>query len=416
MSSASSPVLEGIFAIHKPPVISSAQVLRDVEDQFNPSKLFAPLLAAERERLQSEWDNQSRKNTKWKKSRGAPDRTRRVKLGHGGTLDPLATGVLITGVGKGTKHLGRFLDCTKEYECTLLFGCATDGYDSTGKVVARAPYSHLTRETVEAALDKFRGPIMQRPSIFSAIRVKGKKMYEYAREGKDIPELPERPVEVINLEMLEWIEPGTHEWRYPKEEVTAEEKDFANKAMPGAQNEKAEPEGLKRKRIEEELDNDIVTKDDAAAKKAKTDAEAEMSGALPAAGDAAPSKAQAEDATSSKTEAEDPTADANTASEAATTTEEAAPSIVPAQKEDGANAPAVRLRMTVSSGFYVRSLCHDLGVAVGSMGIMTSLLRTRQGDFALGQNVLEYDDLAKGEEVWGPKVKGMLEEWMAKEE
>ena len=59
----------------------------------------------------------------------------------------------------------------------------------------------------------------------------------------------------------------------------------------------------------------------------------------------------------------------------------------------------------------MRTLCHDLGIAVGSLGIMAALVRTRQGDFELGKNVLEYDDLAKGEEVWGPKLGAMLEDW-----
>lgn len=71
--------------------------------------------------------------------------------------------------------------------------------------------------------------------------------------------------------------------------------------------------------------------------------------------------------------------------------------------------------MTVTSGFYVRSLCHDLGEAVGSLGLMSSLVRSRQGDFELGKNVLEYEDLTRGEEVWEPKVKAMLEEWQEKE-
>ncbi|KAK3069617.1 pseudouridine synthase pus4, partial [Teratosphaeriaceae sp. CCFEE 6253] len=74
-------------------------------------------------------------------------------------------------------------------------------------------------------------------------------------------------------------------------------------------------------------------------------------------------------------------------------------------------APAVRIRMTVTSGFYVRSLAHDLGAAVGSLGIMASLVRTRQGQFELGRNALEYGDLAKGEEVWGEVVEEMLREW-----
>jgi len=67
--------------------------------------------------------------------------------------------------------------------------------------------------------------------------------------------------------------------------------------------------------------------------------------------------------------------------------------------------------MTVSSGFYVRSLCHDLGAELKSLAFMASLARTRQSEFELGKNVLEYDDLALGEDVWGPKVTSMLEQW-----
>lgn len=76
--------------------------------------------------------------------------------------------------------------------------------------------------------------------------------------------------------------------------------------------------------------------------------------------------------------------------------------------------PAARLRMTVTSGFYVRSLCHDLGTAVGSAALMAELERTRQGEFELGKNVVTYDQLSKGEEVWGPVVEGMLDDWHEK--
>jgi tRNA pseudouridine55 synthase len=71
--------------------------------------------------------------------------------------------------------------------------------------------------------------------------------------------------------------------------------------------------------------------------------------------------------------------------------------------------------MTVTSGFYVRSLAHDLGAAVGSLALMSSLVRTRQGNFELGQNVLEYDDLATGEDEWAPKIGSMLAEWKGNE-
>ena len=72
--------------------------------------------------------------------------------------------------------------------------------------------------------------------------------------------------------------------------------------------------------------------------------------------------------------------------------------------------------MTVTSGFYVRSLCHDLGISCGSLGLMSSLVRSRQGDYELGgENVLEYGDLEKGKEVWEGRVQGMLERFMERE-
>jgi len=153
-----------------------------------------------------------------------------VKIGHGGTLDPMATGVLIAGVGKGTKSLQSFLTCTKSYEAVVLFGAATDTYDAVGKVVARAPYSHVTEEMVRDALGKFRGKIMQRPPIFSALWIDGKRAYDYAREGKELPrEMAERPVEVVELEMVEWMEGGSHGFAFPEKvaeegEMTAAEK------------------------------------------------------------------------------------------------------------------------------------------------------------------------------------------------
>lgn len=141
--------------------------------------------------------------------------TLKVKLGHGGTLDPMATGVLIVGVGKGTKQLNKFLECTKTYECVVLFGAATDSYDAVGKVVGKRDYKHITKELVEKKLAQFRGKIQQKPSIFSALKVDGKAMYEYARAGGDIPEVAARPVEVHEMELVEWLEPGTHEFKLP---------------------------------------------------------------------------------------------------------------------------------------------------------------------------------------------------------
>jgi tRNA pseudouridine55 synthase len=314
-----------------------------------------------------------------------------VKIGHGGTLDPLATGVLVTAVGKGTKQLQDFLLCTKTYETVVLFGAETDTYDVVGKVVKRAPYEHVTREAVEKALEQFRGKIMQRPPIFSALKVNGKKLYEYAREGKEPPiEIKERPVEVTDLRILEWYEPGTHEYKWP-EEAPAEEKAAAEKllakadSLPAASAAGGADESVSMKRKSPPADNADSEDATAEAKKQKVTAE----------GDAAP-------APSEQTNAPD-------------ATEKQQDTSAQSQPEPQSQPPAVKITMTVSSGFYVRSLAHDLGKAVGTCGLMSSLIRSRQADFKLdpGQ-VLEYEDLDAGEEVWGPKVKKFLEEWEAK--
>jgi tRNA pseudouridine55 synthase len=318
----------------------------------------------------------------------------------------LATGVLVTGVGKGTKNLNDFLGCTKTYETVVLFGAETDTYDKLGKIVRRAPYEHITREVVEKALEQFRGKIMQRPPIFSALKVQGKKLYEYAREGKEPPiEIQSRPVEVSDLRILEWYEPGTHEYEWPKEEAAGEEKEVAERllakddTLPVASSvetevpaedsgEKEAPTATKRKTpppAEEPTKDDVDAPSSTDAELAPTAAKKQK---ITANGDSAP--AQAEPSSGS--------------SGLATT-----PANEPSQP------PAVKITMTVSSGFYVRSLAHDLGKALGSCGLMSSLIRTRQADFELeSDKVLEYKDLEAGEDVWGPKVKRFLEEWEKK--
>jgi tRNA pseudouridine55 synthase len=198
-------------------------VIRTLQKHFNPSKTFKPWLEEERARRDRE--------SKFQRKRRRHQRLE-VKIGHGGTLDPLATGVLITGIGKGTKSLQDFLACTKSYETIVTFGAETDTYDRLGKIVRRAPYEHVTREAVEKALEQFRGNIMQKPPIFSALRVNGKKLYEYAREGKVPPvEIQHRPVEVLNMEVVEWYEPGTHEYKWPEEEMTGDEKAVAEQLL-----------------------------------------------------------------------------------------------------------------------------------------------------------------------------------------
>jgi tRNA pseudouridine55 synthase len=354
-----------------------------VQKHFNPSRLFAPGLAAERERMERENHNQKQKRSR--RARQPPQ----VKMGHGGTLDPLATGVLILGIGSGTKSLSDFLGCTKSYECVVLFGKATDTYDVEGKVVARKGYGHITKDMVEAALGQFRGKIMQKPPIFSALKVNGKKLYEYAREGKEVPiEIEERDVETESLEMVEWMEGGSHAFHWPEVEAETSEKELANKVLHLDGDKSPEPEAAKS--AEESADA-------AAGEKRKRDETVGGGG-------------QQEDAPESKrTKAEEGEPEASNTLPESTSTPAPEPS-----KRAPCPAPACRLRMTVTSGFYVRSLCQDLGIAVKSLGTMASLVRSRQGEFELGKNVFEYGDLAKGEDHWVPQIQQMLENWTPK--
>ncbi|KAF2453236.1 pseudouridine synthase [Lineolata rhizophorae] len=407
-------VVEGVFAVNKPPSLSSAQALRDLQVQFNESSLFAPWLSAQREKRAAEPQRGRRRRR---------EKRIQVKLGHGGTLDPMATGVLIVGVGAGTKSLQDFLSCRKTYDTVVLFGATSESYDAWGKLVAvqkdRSKLKELTRDKVESALEKFRGKIMQKPPIFSALRIDGKRLYEYAREGKELPrEIEERPVEVYDLEMLEWYEGGTHPWKYPDEVAADEERTLAGKVMGVSEEDKNAALGSssKRRRVEEDAVSKAVG-DSGSTKKQKTEkTEEQFASTNPEPESEQSPPVVAGDSPLASTE---PQASGALKSDVINSVDNPTeqPVSTPSASSMGSFAPAARVRVTSSSGFYVRSLCHDLGKAVGSYGLMTELVRKKQADFELGKNVIEFEDFNKGEEVWGSKVREQLGQWMnAREE
>ncbi|KAH8701413.1 tRNA pseudouridine synthase B [Phaeosphaeriaceae sp. PMI808] len=271
MDEESEIVLEGVFAVDKPAHISSADVLQNLQDAFATSKTFAPLLKSQPKRP-SKCDEQT------------------LKIGHGGTLDPMARGVLIIGIGRGTKHLHKYLSCTKSYDTTISFGSSTDTYDSTGTVTERGGTHHITKDLIESKLPQFRGTITQAPPLYSALKINGIKACEYARTGKPLPRaLEPREMLVEECSLLFWT-PNT--------------------------------------------------------------------------------------------------------------------------------PPTVSIRLTVSSGFYVRSFAHDLGVACSSPSHMTHLTRHRQADFCLSATtpcaprVIPVSDFERGEDVWGPDVRAQLRAWV----
>jgi tRNA pseudouridine55 synthase len=130
--------------------------------------------------------------------------TRRV--GHGGTLDPMATGVLPICLGAATKLAQFLLDADKEYQATVCFGAETDTFDATGTVTERRGAADLTAAAVESALDGFRGPIRQVPPRYSALKLNGRPLYDYARAGEEVDPAP-RSVVIHELELVLWTDP-----------------------------------------------------------------------------------------------------------------------------------------------------------------------------------------------------------------
>lgn len=127
------------------------------------------------------------------------------KIGHAGTLDPMATGVLILCIGNATRLSEYAMNHQKSYHATVHLGVETDTYDAEGAVVSTND-TMISREQVEAVLSLFRGDINQIPPMYSAIKKGGKKLYELAREGKTL-DLDARPVTIDKLEILRWDYP-----------------------------------------------------------------------------------------------------------------------------------------------------------------------------------------------------------------
>lgn len=138
-----------------------------------------------------------------KRLRGAIQRRLRLKkfkVGHAGTLDPLATGVLLVCTGRATKRIDELQAGTKEYVATLRLGATTPSFDLETEVYAHFPTDHITREMAENVLPRFTGRIMQVPPVFSAVKVDGKRAYKLARKGHE-PELKAKPLQIDEIEL-----------------------------------------------------------------------------------------------------------------------------------------------------------------------------------------------------------------------
>ncbi len=126
---------------------------------------------------------------------------KKLKVGHAGTLDPLATGVLLVCTGKATKRIEELQAHTKEYVATLRLGATTPSFDLEKPVDAEYPTEHITREMVEETLNRFVGTIEQVPPVFSACKVNGSRAYDLARKGEEV-ELKAKTLVIDELELL----------------------------------------------------------------------------------------------------------------------------------------------------------------------------------------------------------------------
>jgi tRNA pseudouridine55 synthase len=128
---------------------------------------------------------------------------KKIKVGHAGTLDPLATGVMIICTGKKTKLIESFQYQTKEYVATLMLGATTPCFDQEQPIDATYPVEHISRELIDKVIPTFLGEIWQVPPVYSAVKVDGKRAYDYAREGQEV-ELKAKLLVIDEIEVLDF--------------------------------------------------------------------------------------------------------------------------------------------------------------------------------------------------------------------
>ena len=131
---------------------------------------------------------------------------KKIKVGHAGTLDPLATGLLIICIGKQTKNISKYQDLAKTYTGKFKLGESTPSFDAETDVNEKFEYDHITINNLKKLANEFIGNSLQKPPIFSAIKKDGKRLYDYARENKEI-EIDKREIQIYDFEILDFNSP-----------------------------------------------------------------------------------------------------------------------------------------------------------------------------------------------------------------
>jgi tRNA pseudouridine55 synthase len=133
----------------------------------------------------------------------------KMKAGHAGTLDPLATGLLLVCIGKATKQITRLQEMPKTYTGTIQLGSTTPSFDGETEISATGPTEHITETMIREAALKLTGPLMQVPPLFSAVKLEGRRAYKMARNQEDV-ELPPRAVEVYSFKVTQIVDFQVH--------------------------------------------------------------------------------------------------------------------------------------------------------------------------------------------------------------
>ncbi|CAN3475861.1 tRNA pseudouridine synthase 4 [Diutina catenulata] len=338
--------MNGVFAVDKPSGLSSAQFIAKIQELFTDSDVFKKDMVDARNKRINDL-----KTSRWSEAKIAKKlKQLKIKIGHGGTLDPMASGVLVIGIGSGTKKLQDYLNkCTKVYETKALLGISTTTGDCEGEIITKNRVDHITPEMAKETPAKFIGDLKQTPPIFSALKVKGKPLYEYAREGIPLP------VDAIKVREVK------------VNDIKLETSDLLTTDHPF-------------KKLESQLDENGVPKEHGLANN-------------PTLNDAPLYYSQQ-----------------YMDSEAAAGREVTMPKPEPLVEDTlPEKLPMVHFTASVSSGTYIRSLISDFGKALDSSAYMVELIRCQQSAWKLGENTFSMDQFEGDERVWGPVLKKVLD-------
>lgn len=328
-----------------------------------------------------------------------------LKIGHGGALDPFATGVLAIGVGKGTKDLGDMTHSTdKEYVATVFMGHETTTCDREGHVVLSRDSSHITAGAIEQTLAQFRGDnIKQFPPVYSSVSVDGIRLWDYARNGIKVPYIPSRECRVSKLEL---VSPVIQKHQY-KPLGVANEEEMAVAA--GVAQIKKEGGDMTREEYEKSKEGKpTVSKKQL--KRQKKDGKRKYNAEEVAAvvRDPVPEVEATQTHEKSSEEREKEYLESLKSSEGSEGVKFALE-----QAEGGVfspKTPIFQIRAAVSSGTYIRQLANDICESLGVCGHLVELRRLTQGDFGI-ENCFPLEVIVnKPEQEWEGELQRALKE------